>query len=129
MIVHPKEVEKVSSLEPIERYKYFIKKVADNEELYTLMDNLNNYVVSEIDNNFLFPMWSAKEFIEHCKVKGWENHKIKKITLDDLENEIFDFIASRNYLINVFPIVDKTGFIVDLDEFARDLSNELQNYH
>ncbi|MCH4828206.1 MULTISPECIES: hypothetical protein [Flavobacterium] len=50
------------------------------------------------------------------------------MTLDDLEDEIFDLIASKNYLIDVFPVNGKSGFVVDLDEFARDLSEELKNY-
>lgn len=34
--MHSKEIENVISLEPIERYKYFIKKVADWEVFFTL---------------------------------------------------------------------------------------------
>jgi hypothetical protein len=73
-------------------------------------------------------MWSAKEFAKNCLVDGWENHKIISLNLDDLEEEIFDLIAKEKYLLNIFPVKEKTGFIVDLDEFARDLSNELKNY-
>jgi len=34
----------------------------------------------------------------------------------------------NNYLINVFPMNNKTGFVVSLEEFERDLSEELKNY-
>lgn len=128
MFVHPKEIERVSMLSPKERYNYFLKRVADSEELYSLKNNQNQFIVSELEGNLLFPMWSAKEFAENCLIDGWENHQIIPLNLDDLEEEIFDLIAKENYLLNIFPVKEKTGFIVDLDEFARDLSEELKNY-
>ena len=128
MELHSKEIERVSNLEPFERYKYFLKRVADSESLYTLKSDNGNYVISEIDDNRLFPMWSAREYAELCKESGWSDCIVEELTLDDLEEEIFDLIASERYLINVFPTQEKTGFIVDLDEFARDLSDELKHY-
>ena len=128
MELHSKEIERVSNLEPFERYKYFLKRVADSESLYTLKSDNGNYVISEIDDNRLFPMWSAREYAELCKENGWSDCIVEELTLHDLEEEIFDLIASERYLINVFPTQEKTGFIVDLDEFARDLSDELKHY-
>lgn len=42
--MHTKEIEAVSALQPFERYKYFIKKIADSELVYTLVDTNNMYV-------------------------------------------------------------------------------------
>ena len=126
-MMHIKEIEKVSLLEPFDRYKYFLKKVADSELLY-ILEKDSSYAVSSLDNNYLFPIWSAKEFAELCKINGWEDFSISEITLEDFENEIIDVISNKNYLINVFPVLEKTGYVVSLDEFARDLSDELKNY-
>ena len=126
--MNQKEIESVIALEPKERYKYFIKKVADSEIFYTLIDATGDYVVSKIDEEELFPLWSSQEHAELCKVNGWENCEVKKLDLDDLEDEIIDFIADHGCLINVFPIFDRTGFVVDLTEFSKDLSDELKNY-
>lgn len=126
--MNQKEIESVIALASEERYKYFIKKVADSEILYTLTDDNGNYVLSTIDEERLFPLWSAQEYAQLCKVNGWENYEIKKLDLDDLEDEIVDFIADHGCLINIFPVFDKTGFVVDLTEFSKDLSDELKNY-
>ena len=128
MIVNPKEIEKVSALESFERYKYFIKRVADNELIYILLLQNGEYALSEIENKILLPIWPAKEFVEICKINGWENCNVKEITLEEFENDIIDYISESGYLINVFPVFESTGFIVDLDEFAEDLSNELNKY-
>ncbi|WP_228455545.1 DUF2750 domain-containing protein [Chryseobacterium potabilaquae] len=121
-------MENILKLEPFERYKYFIKKIADWEVFYTLIDKNGEYVLSELEGQKLFPVWSAEEFAKLCMISGWENTAIRKLDLDDLENEIIDFIADSNCLINIFPIYDKTGFVVTLKEFAKDLSEELKNY-
>ncbi|AZA55461.1 DUF2750 domain-containing protein [Chryseobacterium sp. G0201] len=124
--MNQKEIENVVSLEPIERYKYFIKKVADWETFFTLLDEDGEYVLSELDDYKLLPLWSAKEYAELCKIGGWEKYTIKELSLDDLEDEIIDFITENDCLINVFPIYDKTGFVVNLQEFTRDLNDELE---
>lgn len=123
-----KEIDSVIALEPLERYKYFIKKVADAELFFTLIDNTGNYVLSELEEQKLFPMWSSAEYAELCKMNGWEEHIVKKLDLDDLENEVIDFIADEDCLINVFPVYDNTGFVVSLTEFSRDLGAELSKY-
>lgn len=123
-----KEFNNIINLTPIDRYKYFIKKVADFEELWTIIYSDGNYALSDIEDNVMISFWPKPEYITSNLTNGWENCNPKKLTLDDLEDEIFDLIASQNYLINVFPINGKSGFIVDLQEFARDLSDELKKF-
>ncbi len=38
------------------------------------------------------------------------------------------FIIENEYLINVFPIGNKTGFVVNINEFIKDLNDELEWY-
>ncbi|MCJ7933149.1 MAG: DUF2750 domain-containing protein [Chryseobacterium sp.] len=126
--MNQKEIENVISLEPFDRYKYFVKKIADLEVFYSLVDTNENYVLSDLDGNRLMPLWSDKEFAELCKVSGWEDYNIKELDLDDLENQIIDFIVDEECLINVFPVYDRTGFVVNLQEFTRDLNEELKKF-
>ncbi|MFV5703098.1 DUF2750 domain-containing protein [Flavobacterium sp. XS2P12] len=126
--MNAKEFDNVIKLTPFDRYRYFVKKVADFEELWTITDMDGNYALSDIDENVMISFWPKLEYIDSNLANGWEECRPKKLTLDDLEDEIFDLIASQNYLINIFPVNGKSGFIVSLDEFARDLSDELKNY-
>ncbi|MDF2553335.1 MAG: hypothetical protein K0R77_2610 [Chryseobacterium sp.] len=126
--MHVKEIETVSNLEPFERYNYFIKKIADFEILYSLKSLEGNFAISETNNKYMFPIWSHEEFAKLNLNKEWENFEICEISLEELEEGIFHFILENNYLINVFPMNNKTGFVVNLEEFKRDLSIELENY-
>jgi hypothetical protein len=125
--MHPKEIENILKLNPFERYQYFIRKIADYEIAYTLIFPNGNYAISTIDDKELFPIWSAKEFTELCKTDGWKDCKIVELSFEDFEETIFDLIDENDFLINVFPI-EKTGFVVNLEEFSRDLNEELKKY-
>lgn len=123
-----KEKEAVSSLSPFERYKYFIKRVADIELMYSLKSPEGNWAISEVETSKLFPLWSAKEFAEQCLTSGWAGFGVEEIDMDVFEDELLDFIHSQGYLLNVFPVGASTGFVVDIVEFAKDLSEEMKNY-
>lgn len=73
-------------------------------------------------------MWNFTEFAQLCLIDEWKNHNIIKLSLDNLEEEIIDLIHNNNYLINVFPVGNNTGFVVELDEFINDLKIELDKY-
>jgi len=124
--MHQKEIENVSNLEPFERYEYFIKKIADFEVLFSLKSSEGNFAISETDDKYMLPLWSHEEFAKQNLNAGWESFQVYEISLEELETDIFSFISENNYLINVFPLNNKTGFVVNLEEFKRDLEEELE---
>ncbi|WP_353151448.1 DUF2750 domain-containing protein [Chryseobacterium sp.] len=124
--MHSKEIENILKLEPFKRYEYFIKKAADFEQLWTIVDEEGDYAISEIDEFSLISFWPNEEFVALDLEQGWEGCRSLRITLDDLRDDIFDIITSENYLINVFPINGRSGFVVNLEEFKRDLNEELE---
>ncbi|MCH4828207.1 DUF2750 domain-containing protein [Flavobacterium columnare] len=75
--MNAKEIKNVSVLQPIERYKYFIKKVADYEELWTIVDVNGDYALSDIDDKTLISFWSAKELLILILRKDGKNVLLK----------------------------------------------------
>ncbi|MGJ1454514.1 DUF2750 domain-containing protein [Sphingobacterium multivorum] len=128
IILSEKEMASVVKLAPFDRYKYFLKRVADTERMYTLVNGNNEYALSEVKGNYVFSLWPFREYALLSIVGEWDNYQVKEITLDEFENEVIDFIEQNKYLINVFTVDSKAGFIVNLIEFARDLSDELKKY-
>ena len=51
---------------------------------------------------------------------------IKDLTLEDLESEFIEFVSDRKCLMNVFPVNNNTGFVVSVDEFIRNMNDELE---
>ncbi len=122
------EIENVSVLEPMNRYRYFIKKIADYEELWVLENGNGDAAIAEVDNHVLIPFWSASEFTESCRKDEWAEYQPAKLSLEEMEKKLFPLIREKNYLIDVFPVGDRSGFVVTIDEFVRDLCEELENY-
>ena len=128
MNLKTQEIESVIKLEPFERYKYSLKRIADNETLYTIKRDNETIAISDLDDEKLIPFWSAKQFAELNITDEWNEFYVEEISLDDFENEMVDFINENNFLMNIFPINNKTGFVVSLDEFISDLNIELERF-
>lgn len=128
MNLKTQEIESVIKLEPFERYKYSLKRIADNETLYTIKRDNETIAISDLDDEKLIPFWSAKQFAELNITDEWNEFYVEEISLDDFENEMVDFINENNFLMNIFPINNKTGFVVSLEEFIRDLNIELERF-
>ncbi|MFD0863711.1 DUF2750 domain-containing protein [Sungkyunkwania multivorans] len=128
MKLNAKEIESVSNLEPFKRYQYLIKKVADLEEVWTLVDKNGDIALSDIDDHTLISFWTAEAFIKSNLEEGWKDCIPFKLSLDNLEDSLIPLIIENEYLINVFPVNGKAGFVVDINEFIRDLNDELEQY-
>ncbi|MEO7211547.1 DUF2750 domain-containing protein [Mucilaginibacter sp.] len=131
MKVSDKEIKAVSKLGAFERYQYFIKRVADSETMYSLIGEDGNFALADVENTVLFSVWSAPEFALACaEGEGiWKNFSVKEILMEEFEDNIINEIEKNKWLINVFAIKNTSGFIVDLNELAKDLNEERKKYH
>jgi hypothetical protein len=111
-----------------DRYRYFIKRIADTSSLWALKNGQNDFALSEVDNKTLISVWSAREFIDSCLNGIWENYVPVCLSIDDLNKSLIPFIIEKNYLIDVFPVNNRAGFVVTPTEFVRDLNIEIDNY-
>jgi len=127
-MLRKREIENVLVLSPFERYKYFIKRVADEEEMWSLENEEGELAIAELNDKLVISFWSSKEFAEMCVEGNWKNFKPIKIDLSYFEAEVIPAIMDNGYLLNIFSKYNKSGFIVSIDEFLRDLNEELEKY-
>jgi hypothetical protein len=128
MKLNEQEIKSVSSLEPFKRYQYLIKRVADSEKIYTLESDEGNWASSTTSGHHLFPIWSAREYATNSAIDAWSNFKVVEEDLDDFLEITLPKIQVQGLLLNVFPVDEKTGFVVNTIEFVRDIEDELKNY-
>ncbi|HEY4197890.1 MAG TPA: DUF2750 domain-containing protein, partial [Mucilaginibacter sp.] len=112
-IIKPKEIEKVSALDAFGRYQHFIKRVADLQKLYTLNSKDGNWAQSDVDDFILYPIWPFKEYAVNCMSGAWENFEVVEFDLNDFLDNALPLIVKEGFLLNVFPVGDKTGFVVN----------------
>lgn len=129
LIISEKEFNALIKSQPDVRYQYALKRIADTETMWSIVDNNGAFVIHSYGNERLLPIWSSKEYAHAFCVKYWSNCKIKAISLDTFENSIIDFICKEGLSINVFPTGQEVlGKVVGLNQFAEDLSHELEDY-
>lgn len=129
VIISENEFNALIKSQPDVRYRYALKRIADTETMWSIVDNNGAFFIQSYSNERLFPIWSSMEYAHAFCVKNWSNWKIKAISLDTFENSIIDFICKEGLSINVFPIGQEVlGKVVGLNQFAEDLSHELEDY-
>ena len=126
--ISPKEIEKVSALDAFERYQHFIKRVADSEKLYTLNSKEGDWARSDIDAFMLYPLWPFKEYAMNGMRGVWADFEVIEFDLNDFTDKILPTIIEEGFMLNIFPVGDATGFVVNDSEFIRDIKEELSKY-
>ncbi len=121
-----KEIFSVLQCTELKQYEYFIKKVVDFEEVWSLRDD-NGWATLGNDENSFFPIWPRKEFAEMCASDEWDNYYPESIELEDFIQDWIDGLREDNIRITVMWNNGK-GIDVKWDNLKRDLENEMEKY-
>jgi hypothetical protein len=115
----------ISKLPSIDRYNYFIKTIAVNGELWTLIDTDGAFALFEVENTTVISLWSDEGYIESNLTPDWADCIPFKLDIDALQEILIPLIRQNDYRINVFPVDSRIGYIVTLNNFVEDLNREL----
>lgn len=127
MKVSPKQREAVLALPGFKRFEYFIKVIADWEEVWGLYQN--GWALAETDDGVsVFPLWPAKEFAQACAVDGWSGYEPRSIDLSEFMEVLLPKLKQDGVLPGVFFTPASKGVTPSVDELMSALSAELQNY-
>lgn len=108
------------------RYKYFIKKVVDYEEVWGLYDDGWAMTASD-DGEMMIPLWPKKEFAEACALDEWKNYRAEKIELEEFIEQWIPTMKEEGYLPSIFwNNIDSV--VVKVDTLRAHLEEELENY-
>src|SRR5229473_5355144 len=92
------ELAGVSKTAPKARYEYFIKRIADMQELCILVDDKKDLFWDEDDGRTLLHMWSAVEFAEAYINKRKLALSPMVINFDVLGQKVYPMIKEKNAL-------------------------------
>lgn len=79
-----KKIENILKMSEDERYDYFIRKVADFEQIWGL-SNDGWALLGDKDGNQILPLWPEKEFAELCAIDQWVEYKPQIIELENFQ--------------------------------------------
>jgi hypothetical protein len=123
-----KEIKTVSAISPERRYEHFIKKVADNQEVWSLK-NADGWVLASQDDIEVIPVWPHARYAEVSAEDAWANTEAAVITLDEWLDKWLPGIRRDGRLLAVFPTPTSKGFIVPSEAMKEDLEAEIEEYY
>lgn len=109
------------------RYSYFINRIVDWEEVWSIGDE-KGWVLTMIDDESLIPIWPAASYAHACCDNEWASCEPRCIPLQSwLDKWIPGMIAdSRNTA--VFPIPSGNAVVVSPSRLKEDILLALEQY-
>ena len=122
--VTEKQIASISNLAAHERYDYFLKKVSDWEEIWSL-HSPEGWVEFSADGEICLPLWPHPDFAQQWAVGDWSDCKPKAIALDVWLERWTKGLEGDETVLAVFPVNEEEGYILSPQELHDDLMAEL----
>lgn len=125
--INGKEYLSVLALNESKRYEYFIKRVADWGQVWSLKDNTGWVLYGDDKDNELVPAWPHPKYAQVCAIGEWQNAIPQAIEIHEwIERWIPGMIKDKR-LVAVFPVPTNKGIRVSPERLKVDLERELEN--
>ncbi|KPQ27587.1 MAG: Protein of unknown function (DUF2750) [Marinobacter excellens HL-55] len=119
----------ILGLDGEERYDYFLSLVAEEREVWILVNADNRFlkISSEDEGVEYLPVWPASAFaLEYAK--GAEDLSPKSISLPDFFRKWVPGLTKDGLEVGVLPGLDKTVWITEAEELKRDLQDAMSDF-
>lgn len=126
--ISEQEFKSVFSLSGVKRYTYFIKKVADWEEIWTLRNHEGWVLAADIYGHEVVPVWPHECFARACIDDEWQDCEPVNIELHIWLKRWCPGIANDGRQVVVFPTPQDKGVVVPPYQLCNDLSKECEQY-
>jgi len=122
------EIAKLFKKPGEKRYDYFIKKVADTEEVFGLGDDDGWAMLGDDDDADIIPVFPHAETAEAFRLAaGFDEYRVDSLDVNELLDWLDDMEEDK-MLVAVFPNTDFNGAVVDPAMLKEDLEKELEKY-
>ena len=122
-----REIESVLGLATSDRYMHFVRKVADQQELWSLWSD-GWMLASDDAGRELIPVWPHQKYAAVCATGRWEGSAPKAIELKTWLERWIDGAKRDGRLFAVFPTPESRGAVVEPDRLSADIELELTRY-
>jgi hypothetical protein len=128
--MHPKKFSNVISMSPQDRYWYFVRHVADWEQVWTLQHQDGTWVSSTADGGpTSYPFWPEKEFALAVAKDEWAATLAVAISLSEFMDRWLSRMKDKGERVGVFWDAESlTGVDVEPGVLLDDLRKECEQY-
>ena len=126
--MHDKEFDSVISLPGKHRYAYFIKKLADWEEVWSLWSEDGWVLAGDNQGHELVPVWPHERFASACISDDWAGCVPKVIPLRVWMDRWIPGMIRDRRLVSVFRTPSGESVLVSPERLIEDLEKEISLY-
>ncbi|MCX7290846.1 DUF2750 domain-containing protein [Janthinobacterium sp.] len=124
--MHPEKFKQVAALSSAERHAYFVRKVADTQEVWGL--HHDGWATAQLEGKVAIPFWPEAAFARACASGDWEHFQPRAIGLDDFLNKWLPGMAENHQLAFVFPVPQGSASVAAPGDLLADLRQEAEQY-
>ena len=122
------KIENIRLLSGEDKYDYFIRKVADFEEVWSLYDN-GWALLGDGNGTELIPFWPEEAFAKLCATNQWQDYKPRSIDMDSFLTKWLPGMEQEGKNVSVFYLSkEDKGIIKVPGDLTADLRQELEQY-
>lgn len=125
--MHSSKMDNILNLSAEDRYGYFIRKVADFEEVWLIKDQDGYAIFGDQENKTTIGVFPEKEFAVLFLTDTWSNCVLESKDLN-VFMEWLDKLENDKIQIAGFPNKDLKTIVVEPKEMKSHLLFELQQY-
>lgn len=127
-VVNEHEFQNVISLSAFDRYQYFLNKVADWEEVWSVRSADGFRMMSDPQGVLCIPVWPAEPYAQACCQEEWADASPVAVSLEDWMAKWLPGIKNDNRKIALFPLPQDQGMVLDSDQLRQDLQELLDEF-
>ena len=124
--MHPEKFKQVAQLPSAERHTYFVRKVADTQEVWGL--HHDGWATAQAGGKVAIPFWPEAAFAQACASGEWEHFQPRAIALDDFLAKWLLGMANNDQLASVFPMPQGGASVAAPADLLADLREEARQY-
>lgn len=109
--LNDKKFDAACGLADDERYDYFMRKVADWEEIWSLHSPEGWVELSDEDGQICLPIWPHPDFADAWATGDWSDCKPKVIKLEHWLERWTPGLEKDDTVLAVFPVAEDEGII------------------
>lgn len=122
------EMETVLQQDSRVQFEYFIKRVADFEEIWIISDTNGMVLLEAEKNKFVLPVWPFKEYADLYRKEGNQECKLEAVSIYDFLEEELVSLSENGYDLAIMPIHNKPSIIVNSKVFEKAIKTEMEKY-
>lgn len=119
------EIEAVLATDAETRYRYFIKRVADWEQVWGLRNADGWVLAAKDDGQQVALFWPFEAYAQRAAVEQWHDTEPTPIPLEAFMERWLPGLAGDERLVCVLPGVDGRGPVVPPMTLRDDIQDEL----